>query len=406
MDVVVTGLGLLTPFGRGAGRTFDALVAGRSAIGPITRFDAARQRSRIAAEVQDLEAGDDLPRADLRTFDRFQLMAILAALDAARDAGLEPGALGERTAVIVGAGIGGIEAIERNHEALVKRGPRRVSPYFIPSAISNLAASLVSMRLGARGPCFATASACASGAHAIGEALWAIRTGRVDLAFAGGAEAAVTPLGVAGFSAMRALSERNDDPLRASRPFDRGRDGFVIGEGAGMLVLESARHAAKRGARVRAVLAGYGASADAHHITQPDPDAAGMARSMALALEDGRVAPRDVGYVNAHATSTPLGDRLEAKAIRDLFGDRTPPVSSTKSAMGHLLGAAGAVEAGITILALERRLLPPTLNQEDRDPQVDLDVIPNEARPQAARFALSNAFGFGGTNATLLFARP
>jgi 3-oxoacyl-[acyl-carrier-protein] synthase II len=226
----------------------------------------------------------------------------------------------------------------------------------------------------------------------------------VDVAVAGGSEAAVTPLGVAGFSAMRALSERNDEPQRASRPFDRGRDGFVIGEGAGVLLLESAEHAARRGARIRGVLAGYGASADAHHITQPDPEASGMARSMAWALEDARVTAADVGYINAHATSTPLGDRLEAKAIREVFGDRPPPVSSTKSAMGHLLGAAGAVEAAITLLALERGVLPPTLNQEDRDPQIDLDVVPNEARPHRARFAISNAFGFGGTNATLLFA--
>ncbi len=404
MDVVVTGIGLLTPFGRGDGKTFDALVAGRSAIGPITRFDAAGQRSRIAAEVQDLEAGDDLQPLDLRTYDRFQLMAVLAALDAVRDAALPADGLGERAAVIIGSGIGGIETIERNHEALAQRGPRRVSPYFIPSVIPNLGASLVAMRVGARGVCISPASACASGAHAIGEAMWAIRAGRVDVAVAGGAEAAVTPLGVAGFSAMRALSERNDEPRRASRPFDRARDGFVIGEGAGVLVLESAEHAAGRGARVRGVLAGYGASGDAHHITQPDPEASGMARSMAWALRDARVAAADVGYVNAHATSTPLGDRLEARAIHEVFGDRPPPVSSTKSAIGHLLGAAGAVEAAITVMALERGVLPPTLNQEERDAEIDLDVVPNEARGQQARVAISNAFGFGGTNATLVFA--
>ncbi|MBN1772201.1 MAG: beta-ketoacyl-ACP synthase II [Deltaproteobacteria bacterium] len=404
MDVVVTGLGVLAPFGRGAERTFEALVAGRSAVGRITRFDASEQRSRIAAEVRELEAGADLSAADLRTYDRFQLFALLAALDAVRDAGLGDGPLGDRAAVVLGAGIGGLETIERNHEALREKGPRRVSPYFIPSAIPNLAASLVAMRVGALGACISPASACASGAHAIGEALWALRAGRADLVLAGGTEAAVTPLGVAGFGAMRALSERNDDPARASRPFDRGRDGFVIGEGAGVLVLETAAHAAARGARVRARLAGYGATADAHHITQPDPEAAGMARAMARALEDARVSPADVGYVNAHATSTPLGDRLEAKAIRDLFGDRPPPVSSTKSALGHLLGAAGAVEAAIAVLALERGLLPPTLNQEDPDPQIELDVVPNEARPAGLRYALSNAFGFGGTNATLLFA--
>jgi 3-oxoacyl-[acyl-carrier-protein] synthase II len=406
MDVVVTGLGVVAPFGRGAERTFEALVAGRSAVGPITRFDASAQRSRIAAEVRDLEAGSDLSAADLRTYDRFQQLALLAALDAVRDAGLGDGPLGDRAAVLVGSGIGGIETIEHNHEALRDKGPRRVSPYFIPSSIPNLAASLVAMRVGALGVCLSPASACASGAHAIGEALWLLRAERAELVLAGGAEAAVTPLGVAGFGAMRALSERNDDPARASRPFDRGRDGFVIGEGAGVLVLETAAHAAARGARVRARLAGYGASADAHHITQPDPEAAGMARAMARALEDAGVAATDVGYVNAHATSTPLGDRLEAKAIRDLFGDRPPPVSSTKSALGHLLGAAGAVEAAITVLALQRGLLPPTLNQEDPDPQIELDVVPNEARPAALRYALSNAFGFGGTNATLLFAGP
>jgi 3-oxoacyl-[acyl-carrier-protein] synthase II len=406
MDVVVTGLGLLTPFGRGAARTFDALLAGRSAVGPITRFDASAQRCRIAAEVRELDAGDDLPAGDLRTLDRFQVLAILAALDAVRDAGLAPGALGDRAAVLVGSGIGGIETVERNHDALREKGPRRVSPYFIPAAIPNLGASLVSMRLGARGLCLAPATACASGAHALGEALWVIRSGRADVALAGGAEAAVTPLGVAGFAALRALSERNDEPRRASRPFDRGRDGFVMGEGAGVLVLESAAHAARRGARVRALFLGAGASADAHHVTQPDPEAAGMARAMRLALEDARVAPRDVGYVNAHATSTPLGDRLEAKAIREVFGERPPPTSSTKSALGHLLGAAGAVEAAIAVLALERGVLPPTLNQEDPDPQIDLDVVPNEARPHAARIAISNAFGFGGTNSTLVFARP
>jgi 3-oxoacyl-[acyl-carrier-protein] synthase II len=398
MDVVVTGLGLLTPFGRGAARTFDALLAGRSAVGPITRFDASAQRCRIAAEVRELDAGDDLPAGDLRTLDRFQVLAILAALDAVRDAGLAPGALGDRAAVLVGSGIGGIETVERNHDALREKGPRRVSPYFIPAAIPNLGASLVSMRLGARGLCLAPATACASGAHALGEALWVIRSGRADVALAGGAEAAVTPLGVAGFAALRALSERNDEPRRASRPFDRGRDGFVMGEGAGVLVLESAAHAARRGARVRALFLGAGASADAHHVTQPDPEAAGMARAMRLALEDARVAP--------HATSTPLGDRLEAKAIREVFGERPPPTSSTKSALGHLLGAAGAVEAAIAVLALERGVLPPTLNQEDPDPQIDLDVVPNEARPHAARIAISNAFGFGGTNSTLVFARP
>jgi 3-oxoacyl-[acyl-carrier-protein] synthase II len=406
MDVVVTGIGLLTPFGRGVARTFDALLAGRSAIGPITRFDAKDQRSRIAAEVKDLEAGNDLPPDDLRTYDRFQLMAVLAALDAVRDAGLDGEPLGDRAAAIVGTGIGGIETIERNDEALRARGPRRVSPYFIPAAIPNLGASLVSMRVGARAVCVSPASACASGAHAIGEALWAIRAGRIDVAVAGGSEAAVTPLGVAGFSAMRALCERNDEPQRASRPFDRGRSGFVIGEGAGVLVLERADRAARRGAKVYAVLVGYGASADAHHITQPDPEAGGMARAMALALADGGLVPNDIGYINAHATSTPLGDRLEAKAIREVFGKNPPPVSSTKSALGHLLGAAGAVEAAIAVLALQRGMLPPTLNQEERDPDIDLDVVPNEARPVQARFALSNAFGFGGTNATLAFARP
>jgi len=405
LDVVVTGMGLVTPLGRGADAVFDALAAGRSGIGPVTRFDATGQRSRIAAEVKDFDPSGILAPAEIRSYDRFQQFAIVAAVDAATDAGLGAGPLGDRAGVWLGVGIGGIESIERNHEALVEKGPRRVSPYFIPAAIANLGPSLVSMRLGARGPCIATVTACASGAHAIGEALWAIRSGRIDVAIAGGAEAAVTPLTFAGFAAMRALSERNDEPDKASRPFDRGRDGFVIGEGAGILVLESADHAARRGARIRGTLAGYGASADAHHITQPDPDASGMGRAMTAALEDARIEPTDVGYVNAHATSTPLGDRLEAKAIRDVFGSRPPPVSSTKSAVGHLLGAAGAVEAAVTLMALARGVLPPTLNQQDPDPEIDLDVVPNEARPWNGRFAVSNAFGFGGTNASLLFGR-
>lgn len=404
--VVVTGIGVVTPLGRGAGAVFDALVAGASGIGPVTRFDASAHRSRVAGEVRDLdpvEAGV-MSAAEMRSFDRFEQFALVAAHDAVADAGLGSEPLGDRAGVYLGVGIGGIETIERNAEVMQKRGPGRVSPYFVPAAIANLAPSLVSMRFGARGPCIATVTACASGAHAIGEALWAIRSGRIDLALAGGAEAAVTPLTFAGFAAMRALSERNDDPRRASRPFDRGRDGFVIGEGAGVLVLESAERAARRGARVYAVLAGYGATADAHHITQPDPEAAGMAASMAAALADAGVGAADVGYVNAHATSTPLGDRLEAKAIRDVFGARAPAVSSTKGAVGHLLGAAGAVEAAFAVLALLRGVLPPTLNQEDPDPEIDLDVVPNEARPFTGRFAMSNAFGFGGTNSSLVFA--
>ncbi len=434
VQVVVTGIGLVTPLGCGAEAVFDALVAGRSGVGPVTRFDASAHRCRIAAEVCDFDPAGGLfgagrltaprtpaePRgkaarflpaawlsaAEARTFDRFEQFALAAAADAAADAGLGSGPLGPRAGVFVGAGLGGIETIERNLDVLADRGPRRVSPYFIPAAIPNMAASLIAMRLGARGPCIAPATACASGAHAIGEALWAIRSGRIDVAIAGGAEAAVTPLAFAGFAAMRALSERNDDPARASRPFDRGRDGFVIGEGAGIVVLEAAAHAARRGARARAVLEGYGASADAHHITQPDPDGAGMAAAMAGALADAGVDPSDVGYVNAHATSTPLGDRLEARAIRDVLGPRPPPVSSTKSATGHLLGAAGAVEAAFAVMALGRGVLPPTLNQEDPDPEIDLDVVPNEARRRQVRFAMSNAFGFGGTNCSLLFGLP
>lgn len=407
MEVVVTGLGLVTPFGRGAERTFEALASGRSAVGPVEGFDVSGQRSRVAAQVRSLDAGSDLEAGDERSFDRYELLALLAAWDAVRDAGWAAGGgpAADRVGVYVGSGIGGIGTIERTAGVLSSRGPKWVSPYFIPSAIGNLGASLISMRLGLRGPCVSPVTACASGAHAIGEALWALRAGRIDAALAGGAEAAVTPLGLAGFGAMRALTERNDDPSRASRPFDRGRDGFVMGEGAGVLVLERADVAAARGARARAVLRGYGATADAHHVTQPDPEARGMAAAMAAALADAGTDASEVGYVNAHATSTPLGDKLEASAIRRVFGRRPPPVSSTKSAMGHLLGAAGAVEAAVSVMAMERGILPPTLNQEDPDPDVDLDTVPNEARRSSPGVVMSNAFGFGGTNAVLVFAR-
>jgi 3-oxoacyl-[acyl-carrier-protein] synthase II len=407
---VVTGLGLVTPLGLGREPTWDALIAGRSGIGPVTRFDAVDFPSRIAGEVRGFDPAAVVGRRDAGTFDLFVLYAIAAALEAAADAGLAPGPLAEpdRVGVCFGVGLGGIGSMERNLETLRDRGPRRVSPFLVPMMIPNMAASHVSIRLGARGPCEVVATACASGAHALAAARRWIADGLADVVVAGGAEAAVTPLSFAGFCSMRALSRRNDDPAAACRPFDAGRDGFVLAEGAAALVLEAAEAAARRGARVYAELAGAASTADAFHITQPDPEGRGQARCMTLALADALVAPREVGYVNAHGTGTEQNDRAEAGAILTALGDdlgRAVPVSSTKSMTGHLLGAAGALEAAICALTIERGVIPPTINLDQPDPACPLAHVARRAVERPVDVAMSNSFGFGGTNATLVLRR-
>lgn len=408
--VVVTGLGLVTPLGLDGDASWAALVAGRSGVAPISLFDATGYRTRFAAEVKGFSPDPYIERRKLKELDRYSQFAVAAAVMAWRDAGLADDLSArerERFGTIVGVGIGGIETIERHHRTLLEKGPNRVSPYFIPAAISNMAAGQVAMRLGLRGINYCTTSACASGAHAIGEAMRLIQRGACEVMLAGGAEAAITPLGVAGFNAMHALSTRNDEPAKASRPWDRGRDGFVMGEGAGILVIESRERALARGAKVYAELVGYGATDDAHHVTQPAPEGEGAQRAMREALDDGSIDLARVGYINAHGTSTAQGDLQESRAIRAVFGDHAGrlAVSSTKSMTGHLLGAAGGVEAAFVALALTHGVLPPTINLDDPDPACDLDYVPHTARRAAVDVALSNSFGFGGTNGSLVFRR-
>ena len=406
-EVVVTGLGLVTPLGNDAATTWAALCEGRSGVGAITRFDASAHRTRIAAEVKGFDPLRWVDPRRVRETDRFTQFALAASQMAWQDAGIEGAFAPERAGAILGSGMGGLETIEHHYEVLRAKGPTKISPYFIPAAIANLGAGQVAMRLGLKGPNYCTTSACASGAHALGEARRWIERGAADVMLAGGAEATITPLGIGGFDAMRALSSRNDAPAEASRPFDAGRDGFVMGEGAGVLVLESRAHAEARGAQIYAVLSGYGATDDAFHITQPAPQGEGAQRAMAAALADARLSPEDIGYINAHGTSTPLGDAQETEAIRGVFGAHASSlaVSSTKSMTGHLLGAAGGVEAAFTALAIARGVLPPTINQTSRDPRCDLDYVPNVARAARVRHAMSNAFGFGGTNVSLVFSR-
>jgi 3-oxoacyl-[acyl-carrier-protein] synthase II len=407
--VVVTGIGLVTPLGCGAPQNWDALRNGRSGIGPITRFDAAPLPSRVAGEVRGLEIDRFLERKEQRRTDPFTQYALVAARLAIEDAGLElPLARPERVGVIVGTGIGGIQTLEECVPAFLERDVRRVSPFMVPRLIPNMAASHVAMRFGARGPAYATSSACASGAHAIGDALGLLRDGVQDVVLAGGAEAPLCLMGFLGFAAMRALSTAfNEQPERASRPFEVDRDGFVMAEGAGVLVLEALEHAQARGARPTVEIAGYGATCDAHHLTQPEPDGAGAATCMRLALADAGLAPTDVDYVNAHGTGTALNDVIETQALKHVFGAHAYrlAVSSTKSMTGHLLGAAGAVEAAYTALALTHGVVPPTINLDRVDPACDLDYVPHTARPGALRAALSNSFGFGGTNACLALRR-
>ena len=406
--VVVTGLGAVSPVGIGVEPTWAALCAGTSGIDRITLFDASGHACRIAAEVKGFDPEQYLERKLVRHTARFTQFAVAAARMAVEQAGLPLDAASAlRTGVVIGSGIGGFEVIEREHATLMQRGPSRVSPFFIPSAIVNLAAGHVSILFGAKGPTSAPATACTTGAHAIGEAFEIIARGAADAMICGGTEAAVTPLGVAGFAATRALSTRNDDPQHASRPWDRDRDGFIVGEGAGVLVLEQRDIALARGATIIAEVAGYGMSSDAYHVTHPPEDGDGVRRVMLAALDDASLAPAQIDYLNAHATSTQAGDRAEALAIATVFGDHAPrlAVSSTKSMTGHLLGAAGALEAVVTILALRDQVAPPTTNLDTPD-DTTLDLVPNHARPMRISHAMTNSFGFGGTNACLIFTGP
>jgi 3-oxoacyl-[acyl-carrier-protein] synthase II len=397
--VAITGIGLVTPLAIGTRETWSALLAGRSGTGPLTRFTDPRLPVRAVGEVDGFDPARHAPAQSARRMDRYSQLAVAAARLAVEDASLDVG--GSRTAVLMGVGLGGLGTIEANHEILLEKGPRFLSPYLIPMIIPNMAAAWISMLEGIRGRTVTYATACASGAHAVGEALGLLGTERADVVLAGGSEAAITPLGLGGFHAMRALSTREVDPSRASCPFDAARDGFVLSEGAAVLVLERLDHARRRGARSYAMLSGFGAASDAHDLTQPDPEGDGALRAMSLALGDAGLEPGDVGYVNAHATSTPLGDRVEAAAIAALLA-RGAAVSSTKGATGHLLGAAGALEAAFTALALHDGVLPHTLNLESPDPACDLDHVVGGPRRAPLRAALSNAFGFGGTNATLV----
>jgi len=406
--VVVTGLGLVTPLGNDVTANWQNLLAGRSGISAVSRFDARSLPVRIAGEVRNFDPSAYIEKKDVKKMDTFIHYAVAAAQMAVDDAHLtiDP-ASAERAGVLVGVGMGGIATIEEYVGHYLQSGLKRVSPFFIPRLIANMAPAHIAMRFGAKGVNYSVASACASGGHAIGEAYRLVRLGVQDAMLAGGAEAAVTPLGIGGFAVMRALSTRNDEPGRASRPFDRQRDGFVVAEGAGMLVLESLEGAKSRGARIYAEVVGYGANSDAYHITTPSPEGEGAVRCMRLALEDAAVSPLDVGYINAHGTSTPYNDVNETQAIKRLFGEHAAriAVSSTKSMTGHALGAAGAIEAAYTILTLHHGIIPPTINYEYPDPECDLDYVPNHARNAPVEVAVSNSFGFGGTNACLVFRR-
>jgi 3-oxoacyl-[acyl-carrier-protein] synthase II len=404
----VTGIGLICGSGKTKEEVWANLLDGHSSVGPVTRFDVSNFPVRIASEVKDFDPFKFIEKKEVKKMDIFIHYAIAAAQEAMDDSGLhvtEENAT--RIGSYIGSGIGGFGVIEREHEKFLKGGPGKISPFFIPAAIVNLAAGQVSIRFGAKGPNSATCTACSTGAHAVGDSFKIIQRGDADAMICGGAEAAITPMGVGGFAAMRALSTRNDDPEHSSRPFDLDRDGFVIGEGAGILILEDLEHALARGARIYAEMAGYGMSSDAFHITQPSEDGDGAVRVMTNAINDARIEPHRVDYINAHGTSTFYNDKLETMAIKRVFGDSaySIAVSSTKSMMGHLLGAAGGVEAGVIALALRDQMIPPTANYEKPDPECDLDYVPNKARRAEIEYALSNSFGFGGTNAALLMKR-
>jgi 3-oxoacyl-[acyl-carrier-protein] synthase II len=406
--VVVTGIGMVSPLGVGNAPTWQGLIEGRSGIGRITKFDPSAFACQIAGEVKGFNPEQWMEKKEVKKSDTFIHYALAAAEMAVQDAGLIcANCDGERFGVIVGSGIGGLPLIEEMHTKLMERGPSRISPFFIPGLIVNLAAGQISIRYGCLGPSSAPATACATGAHAIGDAFKIIQRDDADIMFAGGTEAVICALAVGGFAAMRALSTRNDDPQRASRPWDLNRDGFVIGEGAGVLILEELEHAKKRGATIYCELVGYGMSSDAHHITSPAEDGSGMIRVMRSALRDARLNPSDIDYINAHGTSTVVGDKTETVAIKGVFGDDAykVAVSSTKSMTGHLLGAAGGLEAAIAAMTIKTNILPPTINYETPDPACDLDYVPNTAREQKVTHVMSNSFGFGGTNATLIFSR-
>lgn len=406
--VVITGIGLVTPLATGTRATWEALLEGRSGVDVITRFDPSGFDCRIAGEVRDFKPEDWMEKKEVKKADTFIQYAIAASQMAWDDSGLSSDDIDpERLGVIIGSGIGGLPSIEETHKKMLERGPGRISPFFIPSLIVNLAAGQVSIRFNAKGPNSAPATACATGAHAIGDSMKVIQRGDADQMISGGAEAVVTPLAVGGFAAMKALSTRNDEPHRASRPWDATRDGFVMGEGSGIVILEEREHALRRGARIYCELTGYGMTADAYHITSPSEDGDGMSRVMRRALADAGLEPERIDYINAHGTSTPVGDRAETLAVKTLFGEhaRKVAISSTKSMTGHLLGAAGGLEAAITALVVKEGRIPPTINYENPDPECDLDYVPNQAREADVRHALSNSFGFGGTNATLVFSK-
>lgn len=406
--VVVTGIGLVCGCGIGTEEVWRNLLAGKSGIGPITLFDASAHDCRIAGEVRNFDPLNWVEKKELKKMGRFIQLALVASDFAMRMSGLQiTPELANSAGVFIGSGIGGFDVIEREHTKLMQGGPGKISPFFIPATVANLASGHVSIRYGAKGPNSATSTACSASAHAVGDSFKIIQRGDADVMIAGGAEGAITPLSVGGFASMRALSTRNDEPERASRPFDAQRDGFVIGEGSGILVLESLEGAQRRGANILAEILGYGMSGDAYHITQPAEEGDGGYRVTLAALKDAKVPSAEVGYVNAHGTSTPLGDALETTTLKRVFGDNAKkvPVSSTKSMTGHLLGGAGGLEAGISILALRDQILPPTINYENPDPLCDLDYVPNHARKAELRYAVSNSFGFGGTNASLVFKR-
>ena len=406
--VVVTGLGITSPLGTGLEKNWDALTNGRSGIGPITHFDATDFPVKFAGEVRDLSLDDFIDKKEARKMDLFIHYALAAATMALEDSGLEINQdNAERVGVVVGSGMGGLPSIEKYHGAFLEGGYRKISPFFIPMSIINLAAGQISIKHGAKGPNIAPVSACATGTHAIGDAFRMIQRGDADAVISGGAESTVCPLGIGGFSVMKALSTRNEDPLAASRPFDKNRDGFVMGEGSGIVILEEYESAKKRGARIYGEVLGYGLTADAYHLTAPSPGGEGAARCMQMALDTAGLNPGDVDYINAHGTSTPFNDLYETMAIKSVFGDhaRKLMISSTKSMTGHLLGAAGGVEAIFSLLAISRGVVPPTINYTEPDPECDLDYVPNEARQKDLKVAISNSLGFGGTNATILFRK-
>ncbi len=406
--VVVTGIGLVTPLGTGVEKTWQSLCEGRSGIARITRFDPSELPSQIAAEVKDFDPADFIEKKEIKKMDRFIQFGVAAAKMAVKDAGLEiTAAMADRAGVYVGAGIGGLPAIESNHIKFLEGGIKKLTPFFIPMVIINLVSGHIAIMVGAKGPNSAVVTACATGTHAIGDAFKIIQRGDADVMIAGGTESTISPLAVGGFCAMRALSVRNDEPEKASRPFDALRDGFVMGEGAGVMILEEMTSAERRGARIYAEVCGYGMTGDAYHITSPAPEGVGAARCMDVTLKDAGLSPDDISYINAHGTSTKFNDENESAAIKSVFGKKAYdiPVSSTKSMTGHLLGAAGGIEAVFSVLAIERGVIPPTVNYEFPDPECDLDYVPNKSRLHNVHVAMSNSFGFGGTNACILFRK-